>query len=231
MPVVITLGGPPALTWCSGLSLPSGVTETSFVSYLTGQSIELGKCRNSDILVPATAEIVIEGLVLLDDVAEEGPFGNHTGYYSEVSPAPVVKIQSIYRKESAIYPCTVVGPPPMENIYMAQANERILLALLQHDLPWVVDVHMPLEGIYHRAAFVSIDKSSGTKEEINKSLRESKLLRKSRIIVLLDKDCDLRNSPDVYWRVINADAWESDNLFEGRLIDARKSTNRTRILI
>jgi 4-hydroxy-3-polyprenylbenzoate decarboxylase len=231
MPITIVLGGPPALTWCAGLSLPCGVTETSFVSYLTGHSIDLLKCRHSDMFIPADGEIVIEGLVSHLDVGNEGPFGNHTGYYSDVSPAPVAKIHSVYRKENAVYPCTVVGPPPMENVYLAQANERILLALLKHDLPWVVDVHMPLEGIYHRAAFVSIDEFSGTRKEINKSLRESKLLKSSRIIVLLDKDCDLHNSPEVYWRVINADAWESDNLFEGRLIDARKSTNRTRILI
>jgi len=231
MPIAVVLGGPPALTWCAGLSLPSGVTETSFVSYLTGHSIDLGRCRNSDILVPANAEIVIEGLVAPDDASDEGPFGNHTGYYTDVSPAPVVKIQNVYRKESAVYPCTVVGPPPMENVYLAHANERILLALLQHDFPWVVDVHLPLEGIYHRAALVSIDEYGKSAAEINQSLRQSKLLKNSRLIILLDRDCDLHDFREVYWRVINADCWERNELLEGRMIDARKSTKRSRILI
>jgi len=219
MPIAIVLGGPPALTWCAGLSLPSGVTEIDLVS-----------CRHSDLLVPANAEIVIEGMVSPGDISDEGPFGNHTGYYSEVSPAPVVKIQSVYRKERAVYPCTVVGPPPMENVYLAQANERILLALLQHDLPWVVDVHLPLEGIYHRAALVSIDEYGETAAEINQSLRQSKLLKNARLIILLDKDCDLHDIRQVYWQVINADCWERNELFEGRMIDARKSTKRNRII-
>jgi 4-hydroxy-3-polyprenylbenzoate decarboxylase len=230
MPIAIAFGGPPALTWCAGLSLPSGVTETAFTSYLTGQSIDLIRCRHSELFVPASAEIVIEGLVRPDDVSEEGPFGNHTGYYTEVSPAPIVKVQSVYRKETAVYPCTVVGPPPMENVFLAQANERILLALLQHDLPWVVDVHLPLEGIYHRAALVSIDQNSGPTTEINQSLRLSKLLKNSRLIILLDGDCDLHDFREIYWRVINADCWERNELFEGRTIDARKSTKRNRIL-
>jgi 4-hydroxy-3-polyprenylbenzoate decarboxylase len=230
MPIAVVLGGPPALTWCAGLSLPSGVTETAFTNYLTGHSIDLVRCKHSDLLVPAHAEIVVEGLVSPDDLCDEGPFGNHTGYYSEVSPAPVVKIQSVYRKETAVYPCTVVGPPPMENVYLAQANERILLALLQYDLPWVVDVHMPLEGIYHRAALVSIDEYGETAAEINQSLRLSKLLKNARLIILLDRDCDLHDIRQVYWRVINADCWESNDLFEGRMIDARKSTKRKRII-
>ncbi len=231
MPIAIVLGGPPTLTWCAGLSLPSGVTETAFISYLTGHSIDLARCRNSDILVPANAEIVIEGMLSPDDVSDEGPFGNHTGYYTEVSPAPVIKIQSVYRKESAVYPCTVVGPPPMENVYLAEANERILLALLQHDLSWVVDVHLPLEGIYHRAAIVSIDEHGETATEINQLLRQSKLLKNSRLIILLDRDCDLHDFREVYWRVINADCWERNEVLAGRMIDARKSTKRNRIII
>ena len=231
MPIAIVLGGPPALTWCAGLSLPSGVTETAFVSYLTGHSINLGRCKNSDIVVPANAEIVIEGMVSPDDASDEGPFGNHTGYYTDVSPTPVVKIQNVYRKGSAVYPCTVVGSPPMENVYLAHANERILLALLRYDLPWVVDVRMPLESIYHRAALVSIDEHGETATKINQSLRQSKLLKNSRLIILLDRDCDLHDFREVYWRVINADCWERKEFFAGRLIDARKSTKRNRIII
>ncbi len=118
----------------------------------------------------------------------------------------------------------------MENIYLAQANERILLVLLQHDLPWVVDVHMPPEGIYHRAALVSIDAQGETAIEINKQLRQTRLLRHSRLLILLDKDCDLHNYSDVYWRVINAECWEREGLGEGQMIDARRSTKKNSLM-
>ncbi len=230
MPVTIVLGGPPALTWCAGLSLPEGIRETDFISYLTGHSIPLANCRHSELLAPATAEIIIEGQVLPGVLENEGPFGNHTGYYSEVAPAPVVQVKSVYRREAAVYPCTVVGPPPMENIYLAQANERILLALLQHDLPWVVDIHMPLEGIYHRAAFVAIDESGETTTEIHQKLRQSRLLNNSRLIILMDKECRLHDYSDVYWRVINAECWERKGGCEGPMIDARRSTKKNRLI-
>lgn len=230
MPVTVVLGGPPALTWCAGLSLPEGVTETDFISYLTGHSIPLANCGHSDLLAPATAEIVIEGQVLPGELGSEGPFGNHTGYYSEATPAPVMQVESVCRREAAIYPCTVVGPPPMENTYLAQANERILLALLQHDLPWVVDIHMPPEGIYHRAAFVAIDDPGETVTEINRKLRQSRLLSRSRLIILLDKECPLHNYRDVYWRFINAECWEQNGLCAGPTIDARRSTKKMRLI-
>lgn len=228
MPLAVVLGGPPALTWCAGLSLPAGVTEPDFVTYLTGQTVAMAQCKNSELFVPSTAEIVIEGLIFANDELDEGPFGNHTGYYSEVSPAPVVKVQNVYMRESAIYPCTVVGPPPMENSYLAKANERVLLVLLQHDLPWVIDVHMPIEGIYHRAALVSVDAQSLSADEIGAKLTRTRLLRNSRLIVLLDKDCDLHNFNKVYWRLINADNWERTVLINGNkmIIDARTSTRR-----
>jgi 4-hydroxy-3-polyprenylbenzoate decarboxylase len=228
MPIAVVLGGPPALTLCAGMSLPEGVTETDFVKYLTGHSVAMAKCQNSELFVPSTAEIVIEGLISPGDKMEEGPFGNHTGYYSDVSPVPVVKVLNVYMRESAVYPCTVVGPPPMENVFMAQANERLLLELLRYDCPWVVNVHMPREGIYHRAALVSVAEHDGSAAKINESLNGSRLLRNSRMIVLLDKDCDLHNFRDVYWRFINAEAWEESVLIDGKtmVVDARASRHR-----
>ena len=232
MPISVVLGGPPALTLCAGMSLPEGVRETDFAKYLTGHSVAMAKCQNSELFVPSTAEVIIEGLISPGDEMEEGPFGNHTGYYSEVSPVPVVKVLNVYMRESAVYPCTVVGPPPMENIYMAQANERLLLELLQYDCPWLVNVHMPREGIYHRAALVSVDAHDGSAAEISERLNRSRLLRNSRMIVLLDKDCDLHNFRDVYWRFINAEAWEKSVLINGKtmVVDARVSRHRNPML-
>ena len=229
MPISVVLGGPPALTLCAGMSLPAGVTETGFVKYLTDHSVAMAKSQNSELFVPSSAEIVIEGLISPGDEMEEGPFGNHTGYYSDMSSVPVVKVLNVYMRESAVYPCTVVGPPPMENNYMAQASERLLLELLQYDCPWVVDVHMPREGIYHRAALVSVGTHDGSAAELSERLNRSRLLRNSRMIVLLDKDCDLHNFREVYWRFINADAWEESVLIDGKamVVDARASRHRT----
>ena len=232
MPVAIVLGGPPVLTWCAGVSLPANVSEIEFASYLSGQPISMTKCQDSDLHVPSNAEIVIEGAILPGEEQPEGPFGNHTGYYVPASPAPVVRVKSVYMREGAVYPCTVVGPPPMENMYLAQAAERLLLPLLQHDHPWIVDIHMPLEGIYHRAALVSVDAEKLPVEEISKALWQSLLLRNSRLIILLDKDSDLHKGPNVYWRVVNADSWTKSVWIDDDkiVIDARRSPQKPVVL-
>lgn len=231
MPVAIVLGGPPSLTWCAGLPLPGEVSEFEFVSYLTGQAIAVTECQNSDLCVPSTAEFIIEGEILPGEEQPEGPFGNHTGYYSPVAPAPVLRVKSVYMRERAVYPCTVVGPPPMENMYLAQAAERLLLPLLQHQYPWIIDIHMPLEGIYHRAALVSVDAQELSMQEISKALRQTTLLRNSRLLVLLDKGIALRDAAKVYWRVINADDWTRSVSIDGdkMTIDARTLTQRNQV--
>ena len=228
MPVAIVLGGPPALTWCAGVSLPEDVSEIEYASYLTRQPIAVTECQTCDICVPSTAEIVIEGHVLPGEMQQEGPFGNHTGSYAPASPAPVVRIKSMYTREEAVYPCTLVGPPPMENMFLAQAVERLSLPLLQHDHPWVVDIHMPLEGVYHRAALVSVDAAKIPVAEISKALWQTRMLRNSRLIILLDKDSDLHNIPNIYWRVINADSWTNSVWIDGdkMVIDARRSPQK-----
>lgn len=116
----------------------------------------------------------------------------------------------------------------MENIYLAQASKELLLVLLQHDCPWVVDVHMPLEGIYHKAALVAVDAQEVSSEEVIEELNQSLLLKNARLIILLDKNCDLRSFGDSYWRIINADSWEDSVIINGQTmsIDARNSRVR-----
>ena len=141
----------------------------------------------------------------------------------------VIKLQTSWRLQVfATMEVDLLPSCELENSYLARANERVLLVLLQHDLPWVVDVHMPIEGIYHRAALVSVDAQSLSAAEIRAKLTHSRLLRNSRLIVLLDKDCDLHDFKKVYWRVINADSWERNVLVDGNnmIIDARTSTRR-----
>jgi 4-hydroxy-3-polyprenylbenzoate decarboxylase len=231
MPLAIVLGGPPALTWCAGTSLPDEVSELEFMSYLTGQSISVSQCRDSDLQVPTSSEIVIEGYINPGEEKTEGPFGNHTGYYIPATPAPMIRITSVFTREAAVYPCTVVGPPPMENMYLAQATERLILPLLQHDHPWIIDIHMPLQGIYHRAALVSVDAPHGSMRDLGKVLRQTLLLRNSRLIVLLDKDTDLREFSKIYWHLVNADSWVKSVLIDSdkMTIDARNMSHGAKV--
>ncbi len=231
MPLAIALGGPPALTWCAGTSLPDEVSELEFLSYLNGQAISVSQCQNSDLQVPTCSEIVIEGYIKPGEEKTEGPFGNHTGYYTPAAPAPMIRITSVFTRESAVYPCTVVGPPPMENMYLAQAAERLMLPLLQHDHPWIIDIHMPLQGIYHRAALVSVDAPQISMQDLGKALRQTLLLRNSRLIVLLDKDTDLREFSKIYWRLVNADSWVKSVLIDSEkmTIDARSVSQAEKV--
>lgn len=224
-PIAIVLGGPPVLTLVAGITLPRDVEEVAFAGYLTGRSLSMIRCRNSDLQVPANAEVVIEGLVAPGEFQIEGPFGNHTGYYAPAALVPVLRVERVQTSDNAVCPGTVVGPPPMENVHLATAAARIMLPLLQFDCPWVVDVHLPVEGIYHRAAIVAVSSCSLTLASIGKALRSSILLRNSRQIILVGEEiapCDLSQ---VYWRVVNVGTWAESLIVEGGLllIDARKS--------
>jgi 4-hydroxy-3-polyprenylbenzoate decarboxylase len=232
MPVAIVLGGPPALTWAAGVPLPDGVEETALVGYLTRSPVHMARLAETGLCVPATAEIVIEGSVSIDEERLEGPFGNHTGNYMPAAPAPVLHLTSIALREQAVYPCTLVGPPPREDLFLARATERLLLPLLRFDLPWVEDIHMPLEGIFHRAALVAVNATaSGSLTDLSQALRQSPLLRGSRLLVLLDADVDLRQSAEVYWRTINCPDWSQHlSIDDGCLvIDARRAPDSSTV--
>lgn len=230
-PVAIALGGPPVLTWVAGIPLPGEVDEVAFAGYLQGRPLRMTAGRTSRLLVPADAEIIIEGLVHPDDSRVEGPFGNHTGYYAQAAPAPVLRVTKVWSRRHAICPGTVVGPPPMENIYLAAAAERLLLPLLQYDHPWVKDVHLPAEGIYHRAALVAVDAPGQGLAELCHALWQSALLKNSRLLVLLDHDADVHDYSSTYWRIVNSGEWQRSIMQAGgRLVlDARTAASRARV--
>jgi 4-hydroxy-3-polyprenylbenzoate decarboxylase len=220
MPVAIALGGPPALTCAAAISLPQSVPEVNFVGYLTGSAVAMAPCEATRLPVPATAEMVIEGRVLPGETMPEGPFGNHTGYYAASSPAPVLRITNVSMKRNAIYPCTVVGRPPMENIHLARTAERLLLPLLQHDCPWVRDVHMPGESIFHRVSLVHVDNEGVPElEAVRGALEASALLRGAKLIVLVDEDPRGLDQREIYWRLING--LMQTRLADGVVTDAR----------
>jgi 4-hydroxy-3-polyprenylbenzoate decarboxylase len=229
MPVAIALGGPPALTCAASISLPGHVSEANFVGYLMGSAVALSRGKTSQLSVPAAAEIVVEGRIFPGETMPEGPFGNHTGYYAPKAPAPVLRVESISMQQEAIYPCTVVGPPPMENIHLARTAVRLLLPLLQHDCPWVSDVYMPIESIFHRVALVAVAADCEPEfEAIQAALMSSMLLQGAKLIILIDEDAGRLGQQEIYWRVINR--LDDARRTEGVVVDARDKPGAKQVM-
>lgn len=218
MPVAIALGGPPALTFASILPLPEDVDEFDFTGMLQGAPLKVVKCLTSDLVVPAGAELVIEGFVDPGAKGSDGAFGNHTGYYQIPALSPLVRVTAIYHRKDMIYPTTVVGPPPMEDCCLAAAASRLLLAVLRSEIPQVVSIHQPLSGIFHGGTIISVSASSLNGQEVMGRIRSNSWLKGSRLIVLVDAEQDPADIPGVYWRVLNNTDWGRDMKISGKLL-------------
>lgn len=204
MPVAIVLGGDPALIWSAGAPLPSNCDELRMAAWVTGRPQAITPCLSQPLQVPAAAEFVIEGLIQPDETRPEGLFGNHTGGYVSNPAAPLFRVTSISHRRDAICPATLVGPPPMEDCYMAKASERLMLEMLKIDYPQICELHLPMETIFHGCALIAVD---GLKEgdgvELIRELWNNSPLKRSKLLVLLDSDIDLRNPSLSYWRTVN----------------------------
>jgi len=205
MPVAIALGGDPASMYAASAPLPPGVDEFLFAGFLRGAPVKLAPAVTSDLEVPAEAELVIEGYV---DPAEalvvEGPFGDHTGFYSLADRYPRVHVTAVTMRRDPIYPATIVGRPPMEDYYLGHATERIFRPLLRLTLPEIVDYHMPAYGIFHNLVFVSIDKQyPGHAWKVMNGLWGQGLMSLAKVIVVLDKDVDVRDPDEAWWVALN----------------------------
>ncbi|MHB8964090.1 MAG: menaquinone biosynthesis decarboxylase [Saccharofermentanales bacterium] len=159
MPVAVAIGCDPATIYSATAPLPKMIDEMIFAGYLRRKPVDLVKCVTNDIFVPAHAEFILEGYVDLDEQRLEGPFGDHTGYYSLCDLYPVFHIEKITRKKHPVYPTTIVGRPPMEDCYLGKATERIFLPLMKIQCPELADMDFPLEGVFHNCAIVSIHKA------------------------------------------------------------------------
>ena len=157
MPVAIVLGGDPATLFSAMFPLPGDLDEMTFAGFLRGTPLATVPCRSVPLRVPAGAEVVIEGYVEPGETVTEGPFGNHTGFYSPAAPAALMRVTAISHRPDAVIPATVVGPPPMEDCWMAQAWERLLLAFLQRLVPSIRDIHFPFEWVFHQSAIISLE--------------------------------------------------------------------------
>ena len=159
MDVAVAIGSDPATMYSAILPLPPDLDEMMIAGFLRGKPVEMVKCETFDLEVPANSEIVLEGYVELGELRSEGPFGDHTGFYSLEDEYPVFHVTCITHRKNPIYVTTIVGPPPMEDFYMGKAIERIFLPLMRLQLPEIRDISMPAEGIFHNLILVSIRKS------------------------------------------------------------------------
>jgi len=204
MPVNVAFGCDPAITYAATAPLPKEIDEMLFAGFLRKKPVELVKAITNDINVPANAEFILEGYVDIDELRTEGPFGDHTGYYSLSDLYPVFHVEKITRKKNPVYPATVVGKPPMEDCYMGKATERIFLPLMKMYLPEIIDMNFPLEGVFHNCVIVSIDKKyPGHAKKVMHGLWGMGQMMYTKMIIVVDKDVDPQDISTVAWKVFN----------------------------
>lgn len=202
--VAVALGGDPAVTFSATAPLPEGFDEMFFSGFLRKKAVELVKCETVKLEVPANAEIVLEGHINPGEREIEGPFGDHTGYYSLSDPYPVFHITCITHRKNPIYPATIVGKPPMEDSHIGKAIERIFLPLIKMQLPEIVDINLPVEGVFHNMCIVSIKKRyPGHAKKVMFALFGLGQMMFTKTIIVLDDDVDIQNLGDVLWAVSN----------------------------
>ncbi len=219
MPVAVALGSDPAVTYASTAPLPEGVWEAIFAGFLRGKSTEVTKASLSDVLIPADAEFILEGYVDPEETRLEGPFGDHTGFYSLPDTYPVFHLERITRRNNPVFPATIVGIPPKEDCWMAKATERLFLPMLKQLCPEIQDLTMPIEGVFHNCVIVSIKKRfPGQARKVMNFLWGMGQMMYTKLIVVLDDDVSLKNLSLVAWKVFNnIDAGRDLVLSEGPL--------------
>ncbi|MGI9089422.1 MAG: menaquinone biosynthesis decarboxylase [Chthoniobacterales bacterium] len=202
MPVAVTLGGDPAYTFAATAPLPDGLDEILFAGFIRKKSVELVKCKTIDLEVPAEVDFVLEGYVQPNETKAEGPFGDHTGFYTAVEDYPVFHLTAITHRQEAIYPATIVGIPPMEDFYIGDASVRIFLPVFKMNFPELVDMTLPPEGVFHNLVFVSIRKQYPYQAfKVMHGLWGMGQMMFSKYIIVVDEDCDVHNTSEVLFRL------------------------------
>ena len=202
LPVAVALGPDPALAYSATAPMPEGLDELMLAGFLRRQRVELVKCVTVDLEVPANAQMILEGYVEPGERRREGPFGDHTGFYSHPDDYPVFHVTCITQRKRPVYLTTVVGIPPMEDYYLGKASERIFLPLIRKTLPEIVDMHFPAAGIFHNIVIVSIDKRyPGHARKIMNAFWGLGQLMFSKTIIVVDRDVDVQNEAEVAWIV------------------------------
>lgn len=215
--VAVAIGADPATIYASTAPVPEGIDEMLFAGFLRKEPVELVKCETIDLEVPAYSEIVLEGYVDPEERRIEGPFGDHTGFYSAADSYPVFHITCITHRENPIYPATIVGKPPMEDCYFGKATERIFLPLLQMLQPEIIDMNLPIEGVFHNCAIISIRKSyPGQAKKVMQFVWGLGQMMFTKLIIIVDAEVNVQNLSEVGWKVFNnIDAKRDVTIVEG----------------
>ncbi len=227
MEVAVAIGTDPALTFSAIVPAPPEVEEFIVAGFLRQKPVELVKCETVDLEVPASAEIVLEGYVKLDELRTEGPFGDHTGFYSLEDEYPVFHVTCITHRKNPIYSTTIVGKPPMEDAWMGKAVERIFLPLMRLTLPEIVDVNLPVEGVFHNLMIVSIRKSyPGHARKVMNGIWSLGQAMFTKCVVVVDEDVNVQDIGDVVLKVFNNIDPERDIQFTLGPVDSLDHASR-----
>jgi 4-hydroxy-3-polyprenylbenzoate decarboxylase len=204
MEVAVAIGTDPAVTFSAIVPAPPDVEEYLIAGFLRQKPVELVKCETVDLEVPASSEIVLEGHVKLDELRTEGPFGDHTGFYSLEDLYPVFHLSCITHRKNPIYSTTIVGKPPMEDAYMGKAVERIFLPMMKLTIPEIVDINLPVEGIFHNLMIVSIKKSyPGQARKVMNAVWSLGQAMFTKCIIVVDQDVNVQDIGDVTLKALN----------------------------
>jgi 4-hydroxy-3-polyprenylbenzoate decarboxylase len=204
VPVAVCIGTDPAVTYSATAPLPPHIDEMIFAGFLRGRSVEMVPCRTVDLEVPAEAEIVIEGYVDANDIRPEGPFGDHTGFYTPVDDYPAFHVTAITHRRDPVYATTVVGKPPMEDYFLGKATERMFMPLIRTSVPDMHDMNLPMEGVFHNCAIVSVKKRyPGHAKKLMNAVWGLGLLSLTRCVIVVDHDVDVHDLSAVAFRAFS----------------------------
>jgi len=202
--VAVALGGDPVTIFSATAPLPYGIEELFFTGFLRGKPVEVVRAKTVDLMVPARAEIILEGYVEPDEERIEGPFGDHTGYYSAAANYPIFHVTCITQRKGAIYPATIVGKPPMEDCYMGKATERMFLPFIKMQFPEIVDMNLPIEGVFHNCALISIRKSfpMHARKIVNAIWGLGQMMF-TKFVFIFDEEVNVQNISEAAWKAFN----------------------------
>jgi len=225
--VAVAIGTDPATTFSAIVPAPPEVEEFMIAGFLRGKPVEIVKCETVDLEVPAHAEIILEGYVELGELRAEGPFGDHTGFYTMTDEYPVFHLTCITHRKDPIYAATIVGKPPMEDAWMGKAVERIFLPAMKMTIPELVDIHLPVEAVFHNLMIVSIRKSyPGHARKVMHAIWSLGQAMFTKCVIVVDEDCDVQNIGEVVLRVANNIDPERDIQFTLGPIDSLDHSSR-----
>ena len=225
--VAVAIGTDPATTFSAIVPAPPEVEELMIAGFLRGKPLEIVKCETVDLEVPAQAEIVLEGYVELGELRSEGPFGDHTGFYTMTDDYPVFHLTCITHRKDPIYAATIVGKPPMEDAWMGRAVERIFLPAMKMTIPELVDIHLPVEAVFHNLMLVSIRKSyPGQARKVMNAIWSLGQAMFTKCIIVVDEDCDVQDVGEVVLRVANNIDPERDIQFTMGPVDSLDHSSR-----